>query len=951
MRERVALIIQVAEALQAAHQRLVVHRDVKPSNVIVDRNGVPKLLDFGIAKLLDPNAGREAETRTGMVAFTTEYASPEQVRGETVSVAADVYSLGAVLYDVLVGHPPQRAGATPLETLQNICERDPVRPSAAVPAPLRRELVGDLDNILLKALAKPPERRYASMADFARDLRAYLAGLPVAARDATFGYRARKLLVRHRGKLALAGVIVAALSTATVLSIAEARRADRHAQRAEEQRRILLVERGRQELASGHAGRALPYLAEALRGGADTPAVRLLISSAMHPFENRLATMKSVEGFTTAEWSPDGSRIAVGSMTSHGNLYRADGTLVATFVGDGSYQGRLVFSADSQELAGLDGYGRVSIWAATTGARQHTFDAHPATPTQDMQAGGVAFLDGGKRLVTGGPDRRIALWDVASGTRIAAADVGAAVSALAVSPDGSIVVVATRGGRLALWDARSLAPVGVLRELRGDIYRLVFSFDGAWLYSGGAADGVQIWDFAARKAVASLPAQTFDLDVTGSRLATGNDDGLGRIWDAHTGALQLDLIGHERNSIHSVQWSRDSRLIATTSRDGTFRIWDAISGAPLSVLESMSGRGSAPHAVAWPQTATFSPDSKLVLTLWGNGAALWRVDRGALVDEIPTKTLLYAASWSPDERRIAASAIRILTLWTDGHRTASIPFTAERLFDANWSPDGMRLVVVGESATSVVLHADGSLAFALTGHTNDVYRASFSPDGSRIATASADRTARIWNAKTGEELRVLEHPGSVMAAAWSPDGTHLATAGWDHHLRVWNAVTGALEHDLDGGAVHYLDVTFSPDQRSLAASGSGGEAEVWDLGSRARRLALEGHSANVTIAVWSPDGALIATSSSDHSARIWDAATGALLSSFPHPSEVMSAQWSRDGTRLLTACIEGGARIWDVHRTKASPVEVNAFVAERVPYKLVDGRLEHVREATAPQRD
>ncbi len=228
VRACVELVRKVCAAMQYAHQNMVVHRDLKPANLLVDASGEPKILDFGIAKLLAPVPGleREAETRTGAALFTPEYASPEQARGEAISTPTDVYALGAVLYELVAGQPPHRSSGDPLELLRAICEREPAPPSELAPPGKRRALAGDLDRIILQALHRNPARRYPSMAHFSDDLGRYLAGLPVSARVPTLAYRARKLLQRHKVPALALSAIALTLVLATGVSVWQARRAD-----------------------------------------------------------------------------------------------------------------------------------------------------------------------------------------------------------------------------------------------------------------------------------------------------------------------------------------------------------------------------------------------------------------------------------------------------------------------------------------------------------------------------------------------------------------------------------------------------------------------------------------------------------------------------------------------------------------------------------------------------
>ena len=248
-RERLVLFRTVCGAVQYAHQNLVVHRDIKPANVLVDGHGAAKLLDFGIAKLLASGVEPElAPTATVLPMLTPEYASPEQVKGQPVTTASDVYSLGVLLYELLAGRRPYEVQTDSLEAIvQAVCQTEPRAPSEAVrersgttpPAgtlPPASELRGDLDTIVLKALRKEPERRYRTAHELSEDLRRHLEGLPVTARADTIGYRAGKFVRRHRTAVAAAFLVSASLVVGIVTTTRQARLARR---RFDEARRLI----------------------------------------------------------------------------------------------------------------------------------------------------------------------------------------------------------------------------------------------------------------------------------------------------------------------------------------------------------------------------------------------------------------------------------------------------------------------------------------------------------------------------------------------------------------------------------------------------------------------------------------------------------------------------------------------------------------------------------------
>jgi WD40 repeat protein len=906
----------LSRALQHAHDRGIVHRDLTPGNILLALDSTPKITDFGLAKILGGDSG---QTQSGAILGTPSYMSPEQAAGKSkiVGPATDVYSLGAILYETLTGRPPFKA-ESPIDTIFQVLKNEPVPPRELNPKAPR-----DLETICLKCLRKEPGNRYGGAGELADDLRRFLNEVPIRARPVGRLERTWRWCRRNPAVASLLSAIALLLALAAagagvgnLMLKSQLRQTERAERDSKEKLLLANLERARAASVSrqiGQQARGLEAVAEA------AALARELDGIGVHALDLRNAAIACLA-------SED---LRVVCEHDSGIVQNAGGN---------TFDSKL----DRYVHAGPEG--RLIVRRVDRNEILHTLAPPPGTTFAFLHV----MFSANDRVLLGrysgvGTDVKCLLWDLETKTRLPVIE---GTGWPAFSPDGGTLAIALKDGTIGLFDALTARLRSRMGKDRAGS-RLAFDPTGKWLCcidrdivivnSGTGAERIK---FSPKVNVYAV-AWSHD----GRWLAIGGDDRRIHVYDVERGLLHAVLEGHQAAVIH-LEFSPRSPLLASYGWDDVSRLWDPIGGRELVRAVGnfqrfrYDGRRlgfvRTPHYGVWelsdtvcrarhhgvrgnrtpwnpdvgPFVVDFSRDGRLLSSTSGDGVRLWDVQSNGGFAHLKTG-FTESAPFDLQSDRMLTYGQRGLLLWP----VARADQNAGR-------------VTVGPPET---LHAPASFNWA---------RSTWSRDGRRLAFAdSAQKQIIVIDRDRPGDRMVLPNCRSTVSVALSPSGKWVAKTGWrDATITVWE--TGA------GKTVELATVTpddpprsvaFSPDGKWLVCGTELGyewwRVGKWERGARIRKeradLADAARSvvasrAGLSPLAFAPDGSVLAIMRTPQTIQLVDPVEGREIATLGGAErwQISSLSFSPDGDRLAAATGDDVILLWDLRAIRARLAEL-----------------------------
>ena len=947
--------LDVCDAIDYAHSRGVLHRDLKPDNIMVGRYGETLVVDWGLAKAtglpgdndlapsestLSPSMDDEAAaTHSGTALGSPPYMPPEQAAGrlDLLGPASDVYSLGATLYALLSGKAPV-VGEEIGEILRRVQSGEFPRPREASPW-----LDPALEAICLRAMALRPSDRYATPRALAADLELWLADEPVSAHREALGARLARWSRRHRawviaGIATMTAVAVTAVAALLMINGARNREADQRRE-AEAQHRVaneraleaessrraaqrttvkllgLAIERGTNLCESGEIGQGLLWFARCLElvPEDDDGELQWAIRAKLAGWRSSLTSLDRVirhpHEVNVARFSPDGTKILTGmglyySATPHAaQLWdAATGVPAGPPLPHGLAVMDVAFSPDGRALFTGSMDGRLRVWDAATGEPRHdpwTFGPRGARD--------IAVRPDGRALATtaGANWTSVRIVDVATGRQIGPALAHEdEVMDIDWSDDGRRLLTAGKDRKVRVWDGSTGEPIGPPLLHPNHVYGAAFSPDGKSIVAGGVDFEAHLWDVASGKEIktpvrhrAGIFCVAFCPD--GVLAATGSADGQVRLWDVGTGRIVGPPLSHG-SAVWSVQFSPDGRTLLTGSEDAKARLWKL-------PLGNVSRRLAPEHRSA--RAVAVGPDGASLLVACSDHVV--RLDRST------------GSQIGPAVRHPATIA-RVLVR-PDGRAFLTVGGDTARLWDA---------------ASGLPFPGAATIRLPGLGAFSGIMSAAFSPDGKTFATGGQDRKLRLWDAATCLPVGpVMAESDMICALAFAPDGRSLAAGTWSGRVSLLSTTDGRPIGPTIRHGNQLTDLAYHPAGRMLVTGSQDGTGRLWDVRTGRPIGPVLQHRLAISRVAFGAGGRLVATASQDETVRLWDVATGTPLGPpIECSGPVGDLAISPDSRSILTADAGGDALAWRLPALpEAAPRRVTAWAQSATGQVLDEG--------------